>query len=358
MKSNTPPILRAVYIILVPVVLLIILLNSGWLQRFLPAATVNGESYSVVRYNFYYFDYYNSFLEENEDRLDELGYDPQKPDSEQSYDGTMTWKEFFMAAAEESLAETAYYNALAREAGYVFSSEELSPVDERLAAEREFYTSFGLSAGNYYVSYYGAGMDLERYTQELTLLVKGQAYKSHLTAEHQPAQAELDAWLSEAPQAEYLAADLRVITLNALPHRGTGEVGEPQLAALEQKLQALADRYEQGVPFAELQAAFSTCALGDETGALPAATAGQLPKVLAGWCLEGQDGLAPGDTWYGVDREAGVAYFAVLDGFAGSGPELEARASLAHQAVEDQWQSRKADYQVERSSIGMLLATG
>ena len=32
--------------------LLIILLNSGYLQRWLPAATVHGETYQVVDYNY------------------------------------------------------------------------------------------------------------------------------------------------------------------------------------------------------------------------------------------------------------------------------------------------------------------
>lgn len=97
MKGNHSAALRALYIILVPVVLLIILLNSGWLQRLLPAATVHGETYSVVRYNFYYFDYYNSFLEQYEDQLDELGYDPEQTDSEQIRDDGLSWKEFFPA---------------------------------------------------------------------------------------------------------------------------------------------------------------------------------------------------------------------------------------------------------------------
>ena len=53
MKGANSPLLRAIYIILVPVVLLIILLNSGWLQRYVPAATVHGdEHYTVTRYNF------------------------------------------------------------------------------------------------------------------------------------------------------------------------------------------------------------------------------------------------------------------------------------------------------------------
>jgi len=76
MQKNNSPQLRALYIILVPIVLLIIILNSGILQKAFPAARVHGSGVSVVRYNYYYYDWYNRFLEENELRLDELGYDP------------------------------------------------------------------------------------------------------------------------------------------------------------------------------------------------------------------------------------------------------------------------------------------
>ena len=231
MKGNHSAALRALYIILVPVVLLIILLNSGWLQRLLPAATVHGETYSVVRYNFYYFDYYNSFLEQYEDQLDELGYDPEQADSEQIRDDGLSWKEFFRREAEANLAETAYYCDLAQAAGYTFSEEELAPVAEQLAKNEAQRAQYGISSNNYYISYYGAGMNEERYVQELTRKVQAQAYKAHLEVAYTPAPAEVAQWEAEHPEADYQAVHLRVITLEALPDRATGEIGSAQLDA-------------------------------------------------------------------------------------------------------------------------------
>ena len=357
MKGNHSAALRALYIVLVPVVLLIILLNSGWLQRLLPAASVHGEDYSVVRYNFYYFDYYNSFLEENEDRLDQLGYDPQQPDSEQLRDDGRSWKEFFQAEAEAVLSETAYYCDLAQAAGYAFSEAELAGVEQKLAENEAQRAQYGISADNYYVSYYGSGMNEERYTQELTRLVQARAYKAHLEESWEIDPADIDRWLAENPQGDYRSADLRLITLDALPDRETGLVGADQLDALGRKLDALAARYEAGVPFEELQAAFSTRALGDETGLLAGATRDLLPAGLAGWCLEDQDALSAGDTFAWVDGETGTAYFAVLDGLGEPGPELTARRALAEQAAEEALSAAAGDYAVERSGLGMLLAT-
>ena len=358
MKGNHSAALRALYIILVPVVLLIILLNSGWLQRLLPAATVHGETYSVVRYNFYYFDYYNSFLEQYEDQLDELGYDPEQADSDQIRDDGLSWKEFIRREAEANLAETAYYCDLAQAAGYTFSEEELAPVAEQLAKNEAQRAQYGISSNNYYISYYGAGMNEERYVQELTRKVQAQAYKAHLEAAYTPAPAEVAQWRAEHPETDYQAVHLRVITLEALPDRATGEIGSAQLDALSAKLERLVARYESGVDFAQLQAAFSSRALGDDAGVLRDATTDDLPAGLASWCLANQGTLTAGDTYSYVDSQTGTAYFAVLDGLGDSGPELDAEAALSAQAIETAQQTAlETDYAVSRNPLGMQLAT-
>lgn len=357
--KNTPPALRAVYIVLVPIVLLIILLNSGYLQRWLPAATVHGETYQVVDYNYFYFDCYNRFLEENEARLTELGYDPDVAANKQNYDADTTWKAYFESLAEANLSETAYYCDLAQAAGYEFSEEELAPVQEQLAENEAYCATYNLTAKNYYISFYGSGMTEEIYTQHLTDQVKAQAYKAHLMATLEPDQAQLEQALAEQSGADYRSVDLKVITLDALPDRETGEVGQPQLQALSQKLEQLVDRYQAGTSFEELQAAFSSRALGDELGTVKGATATTLPQVLANWCLTDQDKLAAGDTWSGVDEATGIAYFAVLEDFGPEGQTQDAIEAL-NEATLDQQEAAAAetDYQVNYSPIGMMLATG
>lgn len=356
MKGNQSPIIRALYIVLVPLVLLIILLNSGWFQYVLPAASIHGETYSVVRYNFYYYDVLNTFLAENADVLDELGYDSQQSAGNQIRPDGMTWKEWFQQQAEANLSETAYYCDLAQAAGYQFSEAELAPVAETLARQAEQRALYNISAGNYYKSYYGAGMDEDTYTQELTRRVQAQAYKAYLVANAQPSQSDIDQWLAQNPVVDYRTVNLRVITLNALPERETGEIGPDQLTALFAKLDRLTQRYESGTDFVDLQAAFSTCALGDETGTLIDASTADLPTVLADWCLSDQERLSAGETYAVVDENGGTAYFAVLDGLGGSGPEAEAAAVLRIAMVDAQEAEAMTDYKVERNSLGMLLA--
>lgn len=358
MKGANSPLLRALYIILIPVVLLIILLNSGWLQRYIPAATVHGdEHYSVTRYNFYYFDYYNDFLDENADRLAEIIYDPQQSAKNQAFDGAMSWKEFFQRKAEANMAETAYYCDLADAAGYQFSDEELAPVQEKLAANEAQRTKYGITTNNYYISYYGAGMNEQRYIEELTRKIKAQAYKAHLIEAFVPDAADVSAWLAGHPESEYQAVELKVITLDALPDRADGQIGEAQINALQARLNRLEERYKSGVSFETLQTAFSTRGLGSEQGSVTATTSAELPDVLVQQFLTEQSGLAAGQTYALVDASTGTAYFVQIVGFAGSGPRLDAEAALSQQAIDEQQETALADYAVSRNALGMLIAT-
>ena len=356
--KNNPYLLRALYIILVPMVLLIILLNSGWLQRFIPAASVNGESLSVVRYNYYYYDYQTTFLHAHADELDELGYDPDRKADKQDYDSSMTWKEFFQQGAEAAMAETAYYLDLAEQAGYTFSEEELAPVAARVAENAAQGTASGISTKNYYIAYFGPGMTEKLYTEELTRVVKAQAYKQHLIEQYTPTQGELTVEIAARAELDYTALQLRVITLDALPDRASGETGPSQLAALQAKLDALVERYENGVSFDELQSSFSTCAIGDNAGNVTATRAANLPRILEEHYIDAQQ--IPGSDWSApfacVDKEAGRAYFVLLAGTAGSGPELDAKAVLSAEAIEAQQASQLSSYLPQRNGFGMLLA--
>lgn len=362
MKQNNDPMLRALYILLVPIVVLIIILNTGMLQRMVPAARVGGQSYSVVRYNYYYFDYYNRFLEEHESELDELGYDPKVSDTRQYTESGESWKAFFMREAEADMAETAYYYDLAAAAGYVFSEEELLPIQERLDEHAAAQLASNISAKNYYTAYYGSGMTEAAYTAELTRQVKAQAYKAYLIRSAEPSQAQFDAYISANAIPDYRTADLRVITLEALPDRVTGEVGLEQENALTQKMQRLVERYDAGENFEDLQAAFSTCALGDSRGYLYDATRLDLPENIADVVFFGggdpayPDGYPAG--WYMTTNSGTTEYFILLVAWGGSGPEREASLALGKEALLAQAVAEiEANYPVRHMRFGMMLAT-
>ena len=367
MQKNHSAQLRALYIILVPIVVLIIILNSGVLQKVFPAARIRGAGYSVTRYNYYYYDYYNRFLEENEFRLDELGYDPGASAGAQPCsleNGDVTWKEYFQRGGEREMAETAYYCGLAAEAGYVFSEAELEPVSEKLAENAAFQTANHISAKNYYIAYYGSGVTEGLYIDELTRQVKARAYRTHLAETVPLAESGIAAYIADHAAEDYPTVDLRIITLEAAPDRETGLIGQEQEDALSQKMERLAARFEAGESFESLQAAFSTCAIGDKDGYIRGATRLDLPETLLNALLGGNDPAGhpdgfPVGGWITGRLSEGTAYFVILDGYGESGLRREAQLALGMEAVLTEEDAALAsDYAVERVKPGILLATG
>ena len=171
--SQGSPVLRAVYIVLVPMVLLIIFLNSGFLQQHIPTGTSKDTSYTVCEYNYYFFTYFNDFIDENEDNLEKMGYDQTKSDAEQYVDDekTQTWRDYFLQGAEELLEETNYYYDLAVEADYDFSDDELSRYSEKLAENQKNMTDTGIAENSWYVAYYGVGMNVNIYQENLIYMI-------------------------------------------------------------------------------------------------------------------------------------------------------------------------------------------
>ncbi len=353
--------MRALYIILVPVVLLIILLNTGWLQSVLPAASVAGHSYTTVEYNFYYFDYYNAFLEEHEDELDTLGYDTNTAARSQDYNDEMTWQDFFLARAEEEMAECAYYHDLAEEAGYEFSDSDLTLYNEQTEHNQELIDTFGLKESNFYISYYGRGMTESKYNEMLKYKSEAYSYKEKLISleETKISDDAISEYLSENNITDdYLSVNLSVITLSATPDRATESLTAAGLNALSEKLDALLNRYNGGTDFSELQSAYSDLQLGDESGDLANATKADLPDALTQIYLEKQEDFSEGDARCVTDDENGVGYFVVFNNFGASGAEAEASEVLAKENIENAAQDAcESDYAVTRNPIGMSLAT-
>lgn len=353
--KNHSGMLRALYIILVPMVLLMILLNTGWLQRFIPAVNVNGENYSVLRYNFYYYEAQMDYLHTHEQELDLLGYNTSLAPERQDYNDSMTWKEFFQNEAEANLARTAYYNALAEQAGYSFTEDELAPVAQRVEDHAANASDSGISTKNYYIAYYGSGMTEELYTEELTRAVKAQVYAQYLVDSYEPQEDALTRYLEENPAQDYASVQLQLVTLEALPDRATGEVGEPQLEALRTRLNALVQRYEGGTPVEVLQENFSTGGVG--TVLLTRST--ELPQALVTHFIDSQqmqDIASIDETCAFVDADTATAYFAVCLGYGDNGRAVDATAVLGQQALEQTEEACLSAYQPQHNSFGMLLA--
>ncbi|MCI8539774.1 MAG: hypothetical protein HFF18_14150 [Oscillospiraceae bacterium] len=322
MKNNEKG-LTPFYIILVPIILVAVLLNSGILQKLLPAVSVCGEELRVVQYNYYYFSVYNNLLAAGTD-----GFDPaQNPENQTRPDGS-SWRDWICAQAEKRLAEAVYFDAQAQKDGYHFTGEELAPVDARLAEWTAQAASNNLSVKNYFVAYYGAGMTEDVMRRELSREVRAAAYRRHLEETCQLTEEEINAWLAQNSVEDYATANLQLIVLEAAADRFSGEVEERQLEDLEERLRRLTSRYEADPDaFSRLAAAYSAWPEAWENGGtLVNQDREALPAAVSAWCF---DQPAPGAVFSTVDRSAGEGYLAVY-----TGPGVSAAWQMAINALQ------------------------
>lgn len=347
MKNNEKG-LTPFYIILVPIILVVILLNSGMLQKLLPAVTVCGEDLRVVQYNYYYFSVYNDLLASGAE-----GFDPsQNPEDQTRPDGS-TWRDWICAQAENRLAEAVYFDAQA--ADYSFTSEELAPADARAAEWTAQAARNNLSVQNYLVAYYGAGMTEDIMRRELGREVRAEAYRRHLEESCQLTEAEVNAWLERNDRSDYATANLQLIVLPAAADRFSGTVEERQLNDLEEQLRRLKSRYE-GDPssFSQLAAAYSAWPEAWENGGILVNQDREaLPAAVAAWCFAQPE---PGAVFSAVDRDAGEGYLAVYSGPGVSAAWQDAIEALQAERVAEEAQAALASAPVAHHSLGMRFA--
>lgn len=347
---------RMFYIILVPVILIVILLNSGFLQARVPAVTISGAHYNVAQFNFYYFTAYNDFVAENFDENGENGpFDISVALRTQDKDENTTWEEYFTNLAEERMVEVTYYSSQASAAGYQFSEEELALVQQQLEKIEAARLENNITMKNYLVAYWGVGMTEQIYTQELTRDVKAEAYARHLASSGEVSDTEIAAWIADNHPESYPSANLCLIELDAAPDRFTGEVGSRQLADLSQKLDRLTARYESAPnTLADLAQNFNDSQeLAKAQGQVSNGTKDTLPGPVAAWVFSGP--VQPGEYTSLLDEEAGKAYLAVLTGWGDDAARETAIIALRQDGAEEALEGFRANVDISYNGLGARL---
>jgi hypothetical protein len=342
---------RSFYIVLVPVILVVILINSGFLQARVPAVSVGDQGFNVARFNFYYFTAYNDFVEENFDAEGNGPFDESTALRDQEKSEGLTWKEYFQEIAQQRLQEVCYFYDLAQKTGYEFSEAEIQPVQDQMDLIEQDRTENGISLENYLVAYWGVGMTESIYREELTRSVQADAYRSYLIETAQVAEESLKAWVQENHPESYASANLRMIVLEAAEDRFTGEVGKQQLEDLQAKLERLQARYEDAPEcFDELVKAFcEDPELSASGGICLNATKDLLPESIAAWVFSEE--RQPGDTTALVAENS--AYLVIYDGQGEDAAVITATKTLQDQQVTEACQ--QAAPEITHNALGWRL---
>ena len=150
---------RILFIMFFPVVFVLIMLTIGLPQQLLTAATVGTEKFKVTDFNFYYYEAYYSFVNENYNRLGDIGLNIEKKLKSQQYDAEHSWRDHFRDEALDDMQEYQILNAEADKAGFDASDEVESVRAEKAETIRNACIAANITDENKYLSkLYDGGM--------------------------------------------------------------------------------------------------------------------------------------------------------------------------------------------------------
>ena len=155
--------LVGVVVVIAAVVLLV--WNSGILQRTLTAVEVDGVKYTAADVEFYYNSTYNQIVNTYTSQYYTAPFDTSVSTKDQVYDEETgeTWYDYLMGAALDSLTHDTALAAQAEAAGHTLSAETQEDLDSLLAQLEVGWISYGYASRDAFIrASYGNYMTYDR----------------------------------------------------------------------------------------------------------------------------------------------------------------------------------------------------
>ena len=147
--------------------IVIILLNSGFLYKHTTALSVGGRNYSPAELSYTYVNQYSSFLNQYGSYASLFGLDTSQGVaslSQQScpmLDEGKTWRDYFLENAGNNLQQVTALKNYADQNGITLDESELAALDDEVAALEEAARSYGYSNANRFLAaQYGTGVNV------------------------------------------------------------------------------------------------------------------------------------------------------------------------------------------------------
>ena len=196
-KSNIKYTVIGVVVVVILAVLMI--LNSAWISRSLTAVTIDGEDYSAAELNYYYSASYMNFYSTYQYYMESgMFFDPSQSLGDQEYMDGMTWREYFMDAAVNTMTEVQLLNNAAEEAGFVLPAEYEEQYNTAVESFKTEWAMYGYSSLEQYINLsYGKGVTMEMLETELYRNMVASAYSEAIYNGYEYSTEELDAYYAE-----------------------------------------------------------------------------------------------------------------------------------------------------------------
>lgn len=355
MKQNRRgPAPRSVLIALLPVVLVLLLLNTNLLQTWAAAVSVGGRDYNAIEFRYYFYSAYYDFVNEHSEHLDELGLDVSKSLEKQSYDGAQSWRDYFYELALRNVREDRTLLLAAETRSF----DPVDEVDAACARQKEELSQYCMDNGinglsKYFESYYGSGMTESVYFDLYREHVKAGLYRVRLLDELAPGAAETEARIEALAEQALPTVNFYAARFEPAADRSSGQPEEHQWNNARKQAEAFLAIWQDGTltaeRFAELIRRYDH--VSDNGGAYVNVSADTLDPAVADWCF--QSGRAAGD----VQIVRGVqCWWVILYLEAGQDGRLARAEETLTRERYDAWLSEHDAGEPEIHRLGMKLA--
>ncbi len=271
-------------------------------------ATCGDAELTNSRLSYYYWQQYYNFMSMYGSYASMMGLDTTKPLSEQMYDDTHTWEDFFLQSAVRTFWQTEAINAAAEEAGYVLDSETedyLASLTDTMTQEAE--SGEYASVDEYIQAAYGPHSTMDSYTAFAREMMTASGYLSTVYGSIELTDDEISAYFDENA-AQYAASNIAkddpnmvnvrhiLITPQADENAETDENGQPVLTEqnwtnAQMKADEIYKMWQEGDATEETFAALATEYTEDpgsmSTGGLyEEVYPGQMVEEFNDWCFD------------------------------------------------------------------------
>ena len=232
-------------VVIAVLVVILLVWNSGILQRGTTAASVGGRDYNVTDVAYYY---YAAMNQESQNYLS--SFNPQEDARTQYVDEaqTQSYYDKFLNEAMESMASVAALENAAAADGYTLTAEDRQEVEDNIASMKSAARQYGYDYSGFLKANYGRYMTPSAYKTclERNALVNG--YSMSIRAAQEVTESELEAYYKENA-ASLDSYDYRTIYVDGTAPSATDADGntveptEEERTAALQAAKAQADRF-------------------------------------------------------------------------------------------------------------------
>lgn len=131
--------------------------------KYFRAAVVGGEDIYPHELNFYYINAYMNFIQSYGDYITWFGLDPSLPLKAQKYTDDMTWHDYFLDTALNSLQEVKALNKEALAAGITMNEEYSKQMESDIASLETSVGQQNMTLDSYLSTSYGSRMSVDEY---------------------------------------------------------------------------------------------------------------------------------------------------------------------------------------------------